>query len=384
MRPRHRYAPILLMTLLWLLLPPGPAHAQALELRTPYTVVRAEPGRMTTFDLEVVTSTPRRVDLDVPELPDGWTATFRGGGFVVESAFGDPDAPPPVQLHVTVARDAAPGDHRVVVRGRSGATVSTLVLVLRVEAAGGEGAVSLTADGADRLAAPGEQIQFELTLENNSGAERLFALEAEAPDAWDVRVHPSAEPTAAAVRLEPGGSIGVQASITVPEDAVRGVATVQVRADDGEGLVAEQDLEVVVEIADRVVFETSDERLSASVRTGGVTRVELLLHNDGRQPANNVFFTASPPEGWNVVFDPSNVDTVAPRDSARVVATIRPAEDAPVGDYSITFTAQGAETHTLDMRVTVNPARWWAVASLLLIVATLAWLRFMFRRYGRR
>ena len=62
----------------------APAHADAtLIVTTPYPSIAAQPGASVKLRLTVVSATPDVVNLDVGGLPDGWSATLRGGGFVI-------------------------------------------------------------------------------------------------------------------------------------------------------------------------------------------------------------------------------------------------------------------------------------------------------------
>src|SRR6187402_2676737 len=64
----------------------APAHADAtLVVTTPYPSIEAQPGASVKLGLTVVSATPDVVNLDVGGLPDGWTATLRGGGFVIHA-----------------------------------------------------------------------------------------------------------------------------------------------------------------------------------------------------------------------------------------------------------------------------------------------------------
>src|SRR3712207_6250357 len=79
-----------------------PALAQAPQITTPYPAVAVAPGDSTTFPLTIRPDAPERVALAVEGVPEGWTATIRGGGFTIDAVFADPAAPPEVQLEVEV------------------------------------------------------------------------------------------------------------------------------------------------------------------------------------------------------------------------------------------------------------------------------------------
>jgi hypothetical protein len=75
-------------------------HAQVggVSITTPYPAVAVEPGETTTFSLEVTAPTEQRVDLAVSQVPKGWDATLRGGGFIIDSVMTDRREPPDIHL----------------------------------------------------------------------------------------------------------------------------------------------------------------------------------------------------------------------------------------------------------------------------------------------
>jgi len=75
--------PILGLLILLVGLVPAASAAEGLDLTTPYPAVAVAPGSKVSFDLEVRTDTASRVGLEVMGVPNGWTATLKGGGFVI-------------------------------------------------------------------------------------------------------------------------------------------------------------------------------------------------------------------------------------------------------------------------------------------------------------
>src|SRR5919109_4903271 len=122
----------------------APSTAQVgLSITTPYPAVAVEPGETATFVLQITSAGRERVDLNVTQKPKGWDATLRGGGFVIDGVFTDPDEAPQAQLEVDVPAEAKGGTYRVVVAASSPAGSDTLELDLRV-AKTATGSVELT------------------------------------------------------------------------------------------------------------------------------------------------------------------------------------------------------------------------------------------------
>ncbi len=123
-RPACRLCAALAFVALLAAAPSGPADADSgLTISTPYPSIATQPGSTVKFDVSVSASVTESVDLDVPSLPDGWTATLRGGGFVIQSVTATPDQAGSVTLEVAVPPDA--NRRRVPDRARPAPTAST-------------------------------------------------------------------------------------------------------------------------------------------------------------------------------------------------------------------------------------------------------------------
>jgi uncharacterized membrane protein len=80
-----------------------------LEVTTPFPAVVVAPGSTVTFDLTVSSTRDAVVDLALSGVPQGWTASLRGGGNVVDAVTAAPDTPGEVRLDVDVPVDAGAG-----------------------------------------------------------------------------------------------------------------------------------------------------------------------------------------------------------------------------------------------------------------------------------
>lgn len=365
---------------------PLPADAQAaLQLQTDYPAVLVEAGESASFNIDVVTSSPRRVDLDVAEAPDGWEAILRGGGFVVRGVFGDPDAPPQVELEVQVPPDAESGDHEVVLEGTSGGATDTLVLTLTVAEEAG-GTVDLSAEFPEQRGSSSDTFTFSLTLQNNTPEETAFELSATGPTGWSVQARPTQETQAATVTVEGGGEANIDVEASPPGNVAAGEYPVQVEASSGAEKTARTELTVQITGSRELNFTTVDERLNRSGTAGAATEVTVVVRNTGSAPLQGISLSASPPSEWEVSFEPETIDVVQPGETGQATARVTPAGNAVAGDYTISFTATGAEggDGSFDLRFTVETSRFWLVVGLLLIVGALLALRWVFGHYGRR
>jgi uncharacterized membrane protein len=160
--------------------------------------------------------------------------------------------------------------------------------------------------------------------------------------------------------------------------------TVEARAGD-RSATAELGVEITGSYS--MTLTTPDDRLNASGSAGGGTNIDFQITNTGTAPLTAVEITASTPTDWQVTFEPLTTATIAPNETATVVATVVPTSDAVAGDYPLTFTANAAEeasAATAAVRFTVETSPIWAIVGIGLIVLILAGLLYVFRTYGRR
>jgi uncharacterized membrane protein len=364
-------------------LAPSAAAQEAPLVSTPYPAVAVEAGERASFDLRVTVPQPQRVDLAVTEIPAGWTAQLRGGGFVVDGVFADPAEPPELTLDVDVPPDAAPGPHQLVLTANAGTASSTLPLTLRV-AETVAGSVELTAEFPSLRGGSDATFTFDLDLANNRPEDQAFRLEAVGPERWQVTAQPSGEEQASTATVAGGETAGVQVEVDPPDDTPAGTYPVVVRA-TGDGQTAETELTVEITGNYALTLTTPGERLNAEAQAGRASEVTLQLVNEGTGPIEAIELGADPPADWEVTFEPAVVDALPPGEIADVTARITPSSEAVAGDYIVSLDATAEQVETgMDLRTTVETSGWWGAVGFALIVAALSALGAVFRRYGRR
>lgn len=362
--------------------PPPPVSDQ-LQVLTPYPAVAVEPGEQVTFDLQVSAPQPTAVALSASELPEGWTATFVGEGFEVDSVTAGGGLESSVEFNVSVPAEATEGATDVVVTAAGGGETVELPLTIRVSAAAG-GEVTLEPNFPGLRTPAGEAVTFDVTVNNDTPSNLQFELDAAGPAGWQVSATPSGEVQASTLSVDAGSTGTIQVEATSPAQAEAGQYTISLQA-RSPGTEVSTDLIVEVVGSYSMELSTTDQRLNAEVTVGSSTDLGLVVVNTGTAPLEGVAISSTPPSGWEVIFDQEAVPTVAPGETAVVTATITPSENAVAGDYVVGFSATGAEaTGEIEVRTTVSPSAIWGLLGIGLIVLTLAGLAWVFRRFGRR
>lgn len=365
--------------------PPAVAQApQDVEVATDYPTVAVEPGERVTLDLEVRATPAAPVELEITGAPDGWEPSLRGGGFVVGGVFADPEDPPRVQLETTVPDDADPGPNTLEITATADNGVSdTLIVELRVQE-GVSGEPTLSAEFPTLQGSADTTFSYDVELDNPTPREQTFALEASGPEGWQVSANPAGEEAAATVTVPAGQSERVSVEAEPPPEVTAGRYPITVRATGGEQPV-ETELTAEVTGSYDVVLSTPDERLSMEATPGEQTQRTMVVRNEGSAPVQDVRLQASPPSGWEASFEPETVNGIPPGEAVEVAFTVTPSEEAVVGDYRVTLSANAAQaSDQVEMRTSLETSAGWGVIGVALIVAALGALGGVFRVFGRR
>jgi len=365
------------------LLLPGTAFAQGLQITTRYPAVTVDPGATAIFPLTITTDLPERVDLAVVQAPGGWTARVRGGGSTIEAVFTGGEEPPEATLEVEVPEDAAPGSQQVVLEASAGGLSERLTVDLRIEQVEA-GAVSLTSQFPSLSGSSDATFQFDLELDNGTNQETTFSLEAIAPPRWRAEARPSGEQQASTAVVAAGASTRIQVTVTPPAGLTAGTYPILVRALGGPQ-PAEAELRVDITGTPQLSLDTADERLNARLTVGGSTTVNLLLTNTGSAPLTDLSLTPTPPQGWQVTFEPATIPELPAGDQVAVTATVQASESAIAGDYAVRLQATAEEADdAIEVRTTVETSPLGGILGLAVLGVVVVGLMLVFRRYGRR
>lgn len=352
---------------------------------TPYPQIVTAPGEQLDVTVQVDGDPGERVALALQDVPDGWEATLRAGGFEVGAVTVPPggEDPAEVTLELVVPPDAS-GTATLVVVASSDAGTDRLPVVVEVAETAGS-AVALESEFTTLTGAPDDTFEWSVTLRNDVPQETTFQLRAAGPQGWLVQASPATEARANAVTVEGGGTATVRVEATPPTGVEAGTYPVVLEAVGASGRTAGIELVAEVTGSPQLVLTTPSERLNASGPAGTATPVVLLLRNDGSAPAEAVTVSASPPSGWEVEFEPASIAAVPAGESVEVTARVTPARDAIAGDYVVSFRASSERDEAAsDVRFTVETSATWGLAALAVVLLVAALLAWVFRRYGRR
>lgn len=356
--------------------------ANPVTLTTPYPAIEVAPGDKVSLTVSVATENPGRVDLSLAGVPDGWIATLRGGGFLVNGVHSDGAEPTDVTLDITVPEGSAEGTERITLNAVSDGSPAALAIDVTVTA-DAAGSVTLETDFPELRGSTDASFKFNLTLRNDTPDDLTFGLAATGPAGWTVDAKVTSQAQAASAIVEAGSTQAIEVNAQAPDDAEAGTYPITVEATSGDQ-TAQAELSIEITGSYQLSITTPDGRLSANATAGGRTDLSVIVQNDGSAEVPDVSLSATAPTGWTIEFEPATV-TVPAGGEVQATAHLTPSGNAIAGDYVVNFRASSdlADADT-DMRITIETSLLWGVVGVGLIALVLAGLWYTFRRYGRR
>ena len=333
------------------------------------------PGEKPSFDIRLrVSTTARVVALSVQQLPTGWTATLRGGGNIVQSAYVEPDTYANVTLGLTPPGDVQAGAYRCVLVGDGGGERVELPLDVTIKE-NLPPKLTLTAELPTLGTSPTGSVSYSATLKNEGAKDLTVNLTSEPPAGFRVTF----QLTGQDVTSSPVAT-GATKYLTIVArpylDVKAGSYPFKVRA---QGENVEASLDLVVQITGEVNLSVTspDGRLSGKAYAGRDTPLKVVVRNTGSSQAGSIQLSSSEPEGWTVTFEPAKIDVLDAGQEQQVTATIRPSEKALAGDYMLSITAmpQDSGSKSAEFRITVLTSTLWGIVGVVGLAVT---------RFGRR
>ena len=376
--PALGVAPALAMT--------DPEAPKGVWLTTDFPALTVRAGDTSDVQLKLrnVGMPPTALKLSVDGLPDGWKANFTGGGETVAAAMPETDDSVNLDLHLNIPASAKSGAHDLTVS----ATGEGEHLQLPLEVTLGEVApakLELKSDLPDLKGTPSTSFAYSFKVKNDSSKKITVSLNADAPQNFQASFTQGyGSQEISSIPIDAGQSKDLKVKFQPPSDIQAGDYKMQVTAAAGD-LSAALPLTMQVTGQPHLRLSGKDDRLSAEAEAGKATSVDLVLHNDGSAPAQNIKLSATPPSDWNVSFDTKAIDSLAPGETKTVTASLTPSSKSLAGDYMATFRANaGGESSSADFRVAVTTSTLWGVFGIGLIAVALLVLVGAVARFGRR
>jgi uncharacterized membrane protein len=357
------------------------AEEGAVSLYTPYASISAPPGDSISYSVDVINNTSQiqTVELSLDNAPQDWKTELTAGGHAIQKLSVKPKETQTVNLQVDVPLKVDKGAYNFTLTAKGAASLPLTVNV----SAQGTYSTELTTSQPNMQGTAGSNFNYSLTLKNKTAGKQLYALKADAPQGWSVTFQ-SGGKDVTSVNVDPNGSQDISVTVTPPDGVKAGSYKLPISA-AGNNTSAQAELEAVVTGTYAIEFSTPSGNLAADITAGSTKKVTMQVTNKGSSPLKDIELSSSAPTNWEVTFEPAKIANLAPGASTQVTATIKADKNAIAGDYIVSTTAKTAEKSAdATLRMTVKTSVLWGWIGILIIIAVIGGVYYLFRKYGRR
>ncbi len=358
-----------------------------------YSGVIASQGEDVSIDLKLVNKGKQDeiIELTLPSVPKGWTAMVKTYSFGVTGVYVESDKSKSLTLKAEPDDDVGPGKYTFLVKGRTqdGKLTSSGSVVITVKPKQEEKKskdVKITTSYPVLEGPTDAKFEFSIEVENKLDKDTVFNLGYEGPRNWDIKFKPAYEEKYfSSLRIKQGQTDSMAVEVKPYLLAEPGRYPLKVKVSSPEAK-AEAEIMVVLTGTYKLDAGTADGLLSLrEAYQGKEANLSFYVKNTGSAKQNNVKFLSFKPENWKVEFKPERLETLAPGELKQVEVIITPADQALVGDYSVTLAIEGEKANkNLEFRVPVKASTAWGVIGLGIIVIVVVGLVILFVRLGRR
>lgn len=365
---------------------------RAISVAPEYTGVIVGQGEDVSIDLKVANKGRKDeyVMLMLTSVPNGWDARIKTYSFAVTGVFVESDSSRSLTLKAEPDESVGPGTYTFGVKGETldGQLTSSSKVTITVKGEKeekGSKNVKITTSYPVLEGPTDATFEFSLDVENKLDKDTVFNLSYEGPKGWEVRFKPAYEDkyfSSLRIKEDRSETMAVEVKPHILAEPGRYPIKVKVHSPEAK---AEVELVVVLTGTYKLETGTANGLLSLSALRGKTANLSFYVKNTGSATQKNVKFLSFKPENWKVDFKPEKLETLEPGELKQVEASITPAEEALVGDYSVNLSVEGEKvTKNLELRVTVKASTAWGGIGIGIIVLVVSGLVALFFRLGRR
>ncbi|MUK88766.1 hypothetical protein GMD78_10215 [Ornithinibacillus sp. L9] len=358
------------------------SHADV-TVYTPYTGLSVTPGEDVEYSVDIINngSSIENVTFDVEGLPEDWEYSISANGTSIQQLSVRPNSEEDIRLVVTVPLQVEKGEYQfnLVANGTSEDMLPFIVNVTEE----GTFETNFTMDQRNMQGHAESEFTYNATLKNQTAEQQHYSLTAQAPQGWTVQFKAEGNGVTS-ITLEPSEEKSIEVLVTPAENAKADTYTIPIVASAG-ATSSEIELEAVITGTYGITLSTPDGNLSADVTAGGRRTIELVVENTGTTDLTEINLRANTPPNWEVEFNEDTIPTLKAGEKSNVKASLTAPDNAIAGDYVTTFTAQTAEASSdATFRMSVKTSTLWGLVGVGIIIAVIAGLYLIYRKYGRR
>jgi uncharacterized membrane protein len=350
-------------------------------LYTPYTKIAVPPGQSIDYTIDFINNSARirSADISVSGLPKNWKSDMKSGGYNVRQISVLPADRKTISLRVDVPFNVNKGTYRFVVQAGESESLPLTVIISEQ----GTFKTEFTTDQPNMQGQSNSTFTFNGNLKNSTAEKQTYALMANAPRGWTVTFKSNYQQVTS-VSTEPNTTQSLTVEIKPSENAGAGKYRIPITAATSS-TSANLDLEVVITGTFSMVLTTPTGLLSYDITAGDRKKIDLLINNTGSSELKDINLSSSAPSNWEVTFDPKSIKSLIPGNSTTVSAVIKADKKAIPGDYVTVIEAKTPEvSSSASLRMSVETPLLMGWIGIIVIMAALGTIYYLFRKYGRR
>ena len=234
--------------------------------------------------------------------------------------------------------------------------------------------------------------EFNVSMTYKGSNERVFDLKASVPSGWEVYIEPTYE---AGKRIS---SITIDGSYSGMSKSVKVTAKgpSYPLPDPGDYKILMQatstnitgSIELVAKIAAKYALYSIpvNQLYNTNAQAGKDNIYSIQISNTGTASLDNITFSSSHPEGWEIKYTPDKLDILKASDTKTIDVNIKPPPKTVAGDYMISLQISGKQVtaESMSIRVTVKTPTIWGWVGVIIIIAVVVGLFLLIMRFGRR
>jgi len=353
----------------------------SVTLYTPFTKISVPPGESIEYGIDVINNgeSIETLDMTVTNIPRNWNYTLKSGAWNVKQVSVLPGEKKSLSLRIEVPYQVNKGNYRIYINAGD---ATRLPLTVNISEQG-TFRTEFTTRQSNMQGNASSAFTYSAELRNRTADAQSYALQGEVPRGWTITFRANGKQVTS-VDAEANSTVNVSVEIKPADQVEEGRYMIPVRAVAGSSS-GDLNLEAVITGSYKIELTTPTGLLSTDIVAGGEKKVTLVVKNTGSSILSDIQLSHSSPVKWDVTFEPKKIETILAGREANVTATIRADKKAIPGDYVTNLEARTPETSSkASFRVSVKTPMLWGWIGILVILAGIGTVWYLFRKYGRR
>jgi uncharacterized membrane protein len=357
------------------------AEKDSILLYTPFTKISVPPGESIDYTVDVINNSKdlETLDLTVTNLPRNWSYTLKAGVWNVRQVAVLPGEKKSISLKVEVPFQVNKGNYRIYLVAGEG---NTLPLTVNISEQGTY-KTEFSTRQSNMEGHAGSTFNYSADLRNRTAEAQTYSLQGEVPRGWIITFRANGKQVTS-VDVEPNSTVNVTIEVKPTEQVEEGNYAIPVRAVSGSSS-GEMKLEAVITGTYKIELTTPAGLLSTDIVAGREKKIDLIVKNTGTSVLSDIQLTHAAPVNWEVTFDPKQIGSILAGRETTVTATIKADKKAIPGDYVTNLEARTPEASSkASFRISVKTPLLWGWTGVIVILAGIGIVLYLFRKYGRR